>query len=512
MAINVLNLLFGPSMPPEMEVIGLSFIAAPVLQPDSSIASLSSERYVRENYSHLNQFTVFDSSSVGDYIGVSFIYPGTTFGGVYANMGGNSGGGRIDLQEQGWALESLHSPIRVKGMSITRDGSWFPLIESGVVWRQHTIHTNESASSWLIRSGLEVGDEVYLIYTVPESRYGTKSTNSSNTFPGSGSQLKTVVEIASVVTPSQLSYEGNIKVLQGITVNGSSKFSGSYDGATEDTYIRRMDPLLKIIDLKDSLLPDDHVRLEYLTYMDSYTYSGYKDYTGRWYSFDGNPEYGHFINDPDDYILKASSACLLRQATIYLIPTAYVRATTTSGTGTYLGDVDFVFTSAFDYGETHFVRHIIGQPDEEITADQDAGPINTWGHAVFGKNTYDQGVYSSNDIFSTVVPSMMPLGRLVLAAPASVNSIAHADIRLRGGGVPLDFPMTAVNTEAEGLDKLRGFWDLGIVDGKAIKEGGVIVVEVDSSLLDTYTADEIYTTVKDQVPLGVDVEIKYVNF
>jgi hypothetical protein len=34
--------------------------------------------------------------------------------------------------------------------------------------------------------------------------------------------------------------------------------------------------------------------------------------------------------------------------------------------------------------------------------------------------------------------------------------------------------MTAVETQQDGLDKLRGFFDLGIWEGKAIKEGGDI--------------------------------------
>lgn len=512
MSINEVSLIFGPSMPPEMDVVGLSFIAAPVLQPDSSIASLSAERYVRENYSHLNKFNIFDSSTVGDFINVTFAYPGTTFGGTYANMGGYSGGGRVDLQEQGWNLETLHTPIKVKGLSITKAGSWAPLLEPGVVWRKHTIHSSESASSWLIRSGLNVGDEVYLIYTVPEHLYGITTTDSSTTFPGNTSNLRSMVEIVSVLNPHQLSYEGSVKVITSITVNDNEKFSGSYDGSVEDTYIRRLDDRLKIIDIKDSLLPDDIVKIQYLTYVDFYNYTGYRDYENKWYSFDANPEYGHFITDPADFTVKGASVCLQQQVTIYAIPSAYAILSTVAATGNYLGDVDINFTSAYDYGETHFVRHIVGLPEEEIQAAEDSGPVNTWGHAVFGKNYYDEGVFSEDDIFSTVIPSMMPLGRLVLAAPASVNSIASADIRLRGGGVPLDFPMAAVNTEATGLDYLRGLWDLGIVDGKAVKEGGVVEVEIDSSLLDTYTSDEIYKIVKDQVPLGVDVEIKYVDF
>jgi hypothetical protein len=125
-------------------------------------------------------------------------------------------------------------------------------------------------------------------------------------------------------------------------------------------------------------------------------------------------------------------------------------------------------------------------------------------------NHYDEGVYFPDDVFDPNRPSSMPLGRIVLAAPVASNSVSIADIRQRGGGVPEEFPMSAVNAEEDGLDRLRMHWDMGIWEGKAIKEGGVIEIRIDPSVLDTFTTAEIERRVQSEIPPGVDYEIKYV--
>jgi hypothetical protein len=121
----------------------------------------------------------------------------------------------------------------------------------------------------------------------------------------------------------------------------------------------------------------------------------------------------------------------------------------------------------------------------------------------------DEAVGSPDDVFSLNVPSMMPLGKMVMTAPAALGSVSVADIRQRGGGLPPDFQFNAVNTSSSGLDLLRSYYDLGTWNGAAVQEGGVVEVQINSSLLDRFTHDQIVEMVKLVTLPGIDAEIVY---
>jgi hypothetical protein len=246
-------------------------------------------------------------------------------------------------------------------------------------------------------------------------------------------------------------------------------------------------------------------------------YSGYRDYNDIWYTLDVNPEWGHWTADPRVNELRPSADTLLEQVTMYLLPTAYMIVKATKAEEgddpSYGGTVDIRFVSAFNYGETHFVRHKVGGvADEALIERVSNGSVNTWGYANFGVNRYDEAVQTADDVFDSKQPYIMPLGRLALTAPASINSISVADVRQRGGGLPEDFPMVAVTAQEDGLDRLRGFFDLGNWDGKVVKEGGSIEVQIDSSALDTFDPTEVYEIVRAAVPPGIAFQIVYKSF
>jgi hypothetical protein len=272
--------------------------------------------------------------------------------------------------------------------------------------------------------------------------------------------------------------------------------------------VRLFDQKLKIIEIKESLAPSDQVELEFKSLTDFYTYSGYREgLNGTWYTFDVNPEYGHYIADPQTETLVLSSDCLLQQITLYAIPSAYIKITYgIEGDNTR---ITLNFISAFSWNETHFVRHILGQNEEDIQVRQQDGPTNTWGHAVLNRNFYGEATSFPDDIFSLQIPSMMPLGKIVMAAPASINSVQVADCRERGGGVPIDYPLQAFNTNASGLDYLRGFLDLGNWSGAVVNEGGVVEIHLNSEVLNTQTADQIQELVDSHMLPGVSAEIIY---
>jgi hypothetical protein len=539
MAYNELNLYFGPKLPLEFETVGLAFIAAPNLRSDTAIGALSAIRYARENYDHVEQLSIFDagysqaklnvqytSSNINAFSSPSSAIPGE---GAYSSLG------TITLTDEYWGPELLNSAIKVNGMRITPAGTWYPLVQPGLVFRSNYVLAAsgiEPANSWLKRvfdpNGTSGVDQFFtLIYSVPEVLYSsTVSGNVGNTFPPSQAKYKTVKEIATPTSPNTISYEGNLEVLKSITINGTVKASGLFTGneaGSGDVYFRVLDKIGKEIKLRSSIAPDDTVELEYLSYSDYYVYTGFRDVSGNWWPFDANPEYGHYIGNSDTNGFDLSSDALLNQITIYAIPTAAIKhyfVEAASGSNT-IGTLHMQVYRAVDYGETHFVRHMVSsEPVEKIEARDGGSIINTWGHAYFGRNYYDEQNQYGGDIFSFTVPSMIPLGRFVLAAPAATKSVAIADIRERGGGVPMDFPMVGVDSQEDGIDKLRGFLDMGIWEGKAVKEGGVVEVQIDKSLLKTdldsldpttFLASEIYDIVKSQIPPGIDFEIKYVE-
>lgn len=528
---NELNYVFGPKLPSQLEVVGLAFVAAPNLQPDSAIASLSAERYARQNYDHLERdLQIFAEGTPERTLNVSVEIPPPAGVTNPTGLGGNTFSGSVTLTSNKWSFNVINTAIRVTGIHMTKANTWCPLLQPGTVWRtQYTLATSgiEPANSWLRKAIPEDNQDhkLILIYSVPEYRYNTEVASAGLKFPPDPAKFITIKEIGSVIGPNKISWAGSLDIVKEVVVNGVTQFSGTFTGVESDDFLKGINKTLKTIDIAKSLGPDDYVELTYLSYASYYIYSGFRDASGSWYPFDANPEYGHIIGDDQTQEYRQSADALLEQATLYAIPSAameYIYTESAGGTGQVLGTLQLRFYRGIDYGETHFVRHIIsGENIETIDSRDGSTIINTWGYATFGRNYYDEQNQIVGDIFSNIVPSMIPLGKFVLAAPAAIQSVSVADIRQRGGGVPPDFPMAAVETEENGLDTLRGFLDLGIWEGKAIKEGGVIEIEIDISLLktdpndtdpNTFLADEIYQEVKKQVPPGIDFVIKYIEF
>ena len=521
-----MSLVFGPNVPIEMESVGLSFISSTALQPDTSIASLSAERYVRQNYSHIEYLNLLPLAAKNQNVTVTVTGLGATNATLgLSSLGAFSSSGTVNVRDSGFTIPIMDSLIRVEGINISKGGSWLPEISAGYCVRPYTVTGSELDSSWLKRSFtalgsgyVETGDDIYLIYNVPEVGYGTQNYGAQLTaWPGANVRLKPCRQVVSILAPDTLGYDGSLKEINTITINGTVVFSGNYDGSVANTYILSIDHQLNQIKLNASLNPNDRVELAYLSYSQTYVYSGYRDYNDIWYALDVNPEWGHWTADPRVNELRPSADALLEQVTMYLLPTAYMIVKATKAEEgddpSYGGTVDIRFVSAFNYGETHFVRHKVGGvADEALIERVSNGSVNTWGYANFGVNRYDEAVQTADDVFDSKQPYIMPLGRLALTAPASINSISVADVRQRGGGLPEDFPMVAVTAQEDGLDRLRGFFDLGNWDGKVVKEGGSIEVQIDSSALDTFDPTEVYEIVRAAVPPGIAFQIVYKSF
>ena len=128
---------------------------------------------------------------------------------------------------------------------------------------------------------------------------------------------------------------------------------------------------------------------------------------------------------------------------------------------------------------------------------------------MFGRNYYDETGNEQGDIFSATIPSMLPLARVLIKAPASSSVVKHADIRIRGGGIPLDFDLTNLASEGSTLVDIAGYFDMGRNDGKAVQSGGVVTITIDPSVLDTFTDAQIQEIVQQRMAPGISYDIVY---
>jgi hypothetical protein len=125
MALNSLNLYFGPSMPIEFESVGLAFIAAPNLRSDSAIGALSAIRYAKQNYDHIEEsLTLFDQGSANSILDVSYNANRITAFTNVENLGLFSVNGAATLSDETWGPKILNSSIKVAGMRITPADTW----------------------------------------------------------------------------------------------------------------------------------------------------------------------------------------------------------------------------------------------------------------------------------------------------------------------------------------------------------------------------------------------------
>jgi len=516
---NQLNLRFGPAPQNKGQAVGIAFVASSMMQPDLSVSAFDTYKFAKENAPQLRDY-IFHPNSFSTEFKLRHVYGGTS---LFSQVPPASGGWSIydssktvDLTDNNYSLPFVNSPIKSLGIRQTRSSSWGLEVTSGVIFRSYTIPSYEQSDAWFLSDALsgilEVGSTCVLVYTVPECFYGTLEDSVEGVYPGSGFKLRAVVETAHAAGPNRITFSDSLHSLKRITVNGIDKYTGNF---TEDSsatgVIKEVNRASKYIDVRFSLAPGDEIELEYTIFAQKFTYLGYRDRNNVYYPFDANPEYGHVIGDSRYGAIRSSADCLLEQVTVYAIPSAVGVYSIVKGSP---DEIVLTFYSAYDYGETHFIRHCVGENIEDIVPRVSEGPSNTYGFSVFGRNYYDEAGVPKRDIFSTRYPSMLPLSRVLLKAPASVNSIKVADARIRGGGIPEDFDFDLLVSEPNALNTLRGYFDLGNWDGKAAQVGGAITIRVNKSVLvaegGKYTVEDVKEIVENRIPPGVYYKLEFV--
>lgn len=527
---NSLNLIFGPSMPKELDSVGLSFLSSPTLQPDYAVASFTEYRYVPANTTNVVSLDIFS-----DYLGldknldINVAIPSITLQNSYTGATNYTGTQKVG--DDPVELKVLNSEIKVTGMHISAAGTWHPSIRPGVIWKKHIISSSEPASSWLIRSGLVPGDEVILIYSVPEHRQIPDYTKTNLNFPSSA-KYRLTKEVASLVDPDKVQYYGDLKIIKSVSVNGSAIHAGSLDYASDNsttsTLIRLVDTNTKTIIFSRTFSPLDTIEIIYYSLVDDFIYYGYSDYQGNYFPLDLNPEYGHYIGDPTDLSIRPSSMALLERVILYVMPTAYclLRRANDIISSAFepaiddsekLGTLNLRFIRAEAFNERNFLRHLVTADVSSASPGTNlygSSSLAAWGYAMSGRNYYDEYSVSNTDIASEVIPSMLPIGRFSLSVPPSIKSVANYDIRTRGGGLREDFELTGI--EQSDVASIKGYFDVGTWAGAPYKEGGIIQITIDSSILranetelNKYSEEEIYEIVKAHIPPGIQFEIIY---
>jgi len=514
---NKTYLRFGAAPTNTKDAVGIAFISSPPMQPDYSVSLLDTYKFAKENVSGLREYTL-SNAFASDKIKVQVVYDGTTLLNSTSGLGSwtlSDALRQIKLKNTSFVLTAHNTQIKLTGIKETESGSWGIGVTPGVVFRSYTLPEYEESDVWYrsipeLAGEAGIGKQCLLIYSVPESTYFPRHTITNQDFPGNTAAYNLVKEKATATGPNTITYNKAIAKLLSITINGTVKYnSDNLD------YLKSLNQNLNTIEVKGSVDPDDDIVLEYYTFSEEYVYLGYRNKNkNAFFSFDANPEYGHYTGDATYDTLRPTSDCLIEQITIYAIPSAVATFTVSAPTDdSGLPLLTINFYSAFSYGESHFIRHAVGVQLEEIIPRLSDGPPNTYGFALLGRNYYDESSVPKRDIFSRSIPCMLPLGRAILKAPLNASIIKTADIRVRGGGIPEDFDFTLLRSEPDAIETLKGYYDLGNWDGQAIQEGGVVRITVDPSNLvengGNCTEQEISEIVRQRIPPGISWELVF---
>lgn len=525
-----LNYYFGPSIP-AISNVPISFITSSPLSVPNTLSVFSSDRYCPENYSFLNtNLTVIKDIpadkklhvkwSTGSLGALNTIFPaGVTLEAL--NLTGD-----ITPNMSSWGPIVVNDSISVKYVFQTEAGSWLPVIKQGVVWRKYKHNTASAGDScWINSIGLTDGEDCILVYSVPEVMYQPREYVTDAAFPNTTNQSVSCkrTEVCSIIQDQTISYLGYIQGIYEIKINNTSVFSNVTPVIISAISIVDSNDLdQRTIKFKGiELLPEDLVTITYATPNDTYVYSGFQTPDITWKSLDLNPEFGHWCQDYNTGTYIDSKQALLQMINVFAVPTAVIRYNILykdNTAGDIFADVDFKVYSAFDLGETHFVRHLLSSERSEIIPSREgAGSHSTYGMAVLGRNYYDEFNSNVNDTYSTRIPSMLPIAKFTSTlSPGSAN-LQTWDIRRRGGGIPDNFNFDSVATQQDGLDTLRSYFDLGIWEGNIIQKGGSVTIKIDPSVLktsednnpNTFLASEIDEIVSKNILAGLSYEIIY---
>lgn len=509
------QLWYSSLLPKGVKHIPLSFCVPPKIIPDNSLAVLSTERYVTQNQSQVYEYPYAPTGLTIKEAYANIVSPGHTINSITEGSF-NTSQGSLPIEDGKVIFKWLNSPIRLKGVEKTESGHFFSRISGGMIWRFHVVSELEPEFSWLIKAGLVPGDEVFLGYSVPEVFYNSSAiSDPANT---ETSKLTTEYETVYPTSPTEIKYSQDLEILSSIFINGVETTINLLVGESSNL-IREIDPISKTIKFKRSFSPDTKVTLKYKTYSEDYVYKGFRFVdefnNSKWCTCDLSPVAGHHLYDQTADTLKNSSDALTEQVLIYLIPVCFCKLdfTNSGPADATILNGSLRFDTAFNYDESHFVRHYVGQTNEVFDASLglDENFYNYWGITPFGKASFDEpgsGAFVE-DIFSSFLPSMIPVGKILLSGAGASKSVSVLDLRPRGGGLPESFSITDARSRGKEYE-IPNLWDMGNWPGKLKFTGGSVTIQIPKEVLDNYNEQEVEDICKFYVSPGTMYNVEYV--
>jgi hypothetical protein len=514
--------------------VNLAWLQLPTLTPLENLSLVEAGRYIAENL----------NLTWGEALGSTV----TGSGGVYATnynrvptsvVGALSTGPAeytctrlptTTLSPSGFLLQNCTAEIAVLHPETNETEAWYPRIQDGLIQRRYVLV--EEDQSWL-RQVFSVGDELVLLFTVPETLRTPTLAVSGTLYRDERVVEQRGIQCEVLDQHTLQCPDRDLVELRSLTVNGQEILPASGQlqilQADATTWVQppvgpctAWDPQRGLLTLQRSLAPEDRVEATYRYREYLHVYQGYQDDAGTWHDLDLNPGPGHTYDGG-----RPTSELLHKTIFLYLLPTAAYRLREADGTVAQRRDYysglrwveDFLRWEAVDSEQ---VLSDNSQPPSGTTYDPCLARF-TYGSAHFGSARFVSGsrqggvppVPTSGYLALAAYPCAAILAKFFVTPTAHVAEIPRLDTRVRGGGVPTSVDPHAPYLPGETRRQLETYWDLGGWDGQPVPLAGVLLVELPGDLLTganglpQYTHSEIQRLVESHVAAGIRVLLRY---
>jgi len=389
-------------------------------------------------------------------------------------------------QERRFRIDVPYKPPRVVGVEQISRYHWGVRIRPGLVYQRYVIPSYEAGHSWLLRAGFNRGDDLVLVYTLPEY-----TATSVGGVPVSRRMERVMVQsgVFHVERPIHNGME-HMLVTDGVSLTGPA------NGTVFHASMFGREVTIKSGSLASYTGPAEFT---YWYYSPDYVY------TGCWWEGASGPVpavfnlsahsksgliVGPFARQfvtqqyPTLSYRRAYQECLFTGASIFLLPSMaipYSRFVQGDRVGTRL--------PAHSGAVRSYVRHILGAMGFSHRTDIYYGweePRNVWHH------------------YGIAVLRIAYIGQIPTLGWTCVDL---TDIRTRGGGLP----------SGAKVDVPGAYWDMSEWDGGYSAGAGRAIVRLPRSLLlpdsnrEAFTHEHIVNLVNQYLPAGIDYEVEYVD-
>lgn len=378
-------------------------------------------------------------------------------------------------------LNDIRKHPRVVGVCEVNRFHWAAKVRPGIAYVPYTVPSDEVSHSFIRQAGFSPGDQLVLVYTLPEYSWCKPGG-----IPSFYRTERVIVEngVFKVLEPVDASRPITVTLDDGTVLNGPfgvEKFGREVSiGGAYANYSGTADVL-------------------YAHFSPYYIYTGcyYEDgselkpavFNLSPYGTDNGALSGPFIADimrVSGFNISTARPFIHRiGAYIYLLPFRAIRRADFEA-----GDREGVRLPNGNYRGS-YLRHGLGY------------------FSIVSSNRYlSHYVYDlSGNIIASYVMAALPLAWCCYMPPLGIGYIDLLDLRSRGGGV----------IEGYQPQNPGAYWDVSDWDGGFSATGGRAVVRLPSALLqpapdrDAFTHDQILEIIGRYLPAGIDYEVEYVD-